>query len=148
MLRIIAGIIVGFIVAFAGVMATFGITIVAMGGLEGVLQPNSWWTTDTFNIIILLGGFIGAIAAGWVCNLIARNFKAAFALAAIMLAVRVGNLVTNMNRPDPPARTVAPTFDRMFEHGKEPMWFAVGVTVTGALGVLIGASLVRKRTPA
>lgn len=151
MLRIIAGIVVGFIVVLAGVMATFGITILAMGGIEGTLQPNSWWTTNTFNIIILIGGFIAAILGGVACKAIARTMHAAFALAAIMLAIRAGNTVMNMNRPDPPPRDAAagtPTIDDMFEHGKEPTWFAIGMTITGAAGVLIGAALVRKGRPA
>ena len=64
MLRIIAGIIVGVVVTFALVMATFGITIAALGGLEHALKPNSWWTTETFNIIIVIGGFVAAIIGG------------------------------------------------------------------------------------
>ena len=150
MLRIIAGIIVGVVVTFALVMATFGITIAALGGLEHALKPNSWWTTETFNIIIVIGGFVAAIIGGLACAFVARDFKAAFALAAIILAIRVGNLVMNMNRPDPPPRTAraadagAPTLEDMFDHGKEPTWFALSMTLTGATGVLIGGALVKK----
>jgi glucan phosphoethanolaminetransferase (alkaline phosphatase superfamily) len=143
--RIIAGIIVGWIVMAVLVMATFGITMTALG-LERILQPDSYWTTDTFNIIVLVGGFIGAIIGGAVCKLIARNSNAAFALAAIVLAMGVGSIVMNMNKPDPPARTAPATMQDIRTHGKEPTWFAIGKTAAGALGVLIGGSLVKKRT--
>ena len=38
----------------------------------------------------------------------------------------------------------APTLDDMFDHGKEPTWFALSMTLTGATGVLIGGALVKK----
>ena len=87
------------------VMATFGITVMAMGGFEQILQPNSYWTTNTFNIIVLIGGFVAAIIGGLVCALIARHSAAGFALAAIVLAYGIGSAMMNMKKPDPPART-------------------------------------------
>lgn len=148
MLRIIAGVVVGWIVMAILVMATFAVTIVAMGGLENTLQPNSWWTTNTFNIIVLAGGFVAAIIGGLVCGLIARKAGAAFALAAIMLAFGIWYAMVNFNEPDPPARTAEPTMEAMMEHGKEPNWFAISKTALGVIGVLIGASLVRRKSPA
>ena len=147
MLRIIAGVIVGWIVMALLVMATFLITTMAMGGLENVLKPNSYWTTDTFNIIVLIGGTIAAIIGGLVCGLIARNAKAAVALAVIMLAYGVFYIVTNINEPDPPARTEPATMEAMMEHGKEPNWFSISKTVLGAVGVLIGSAMVKPRRP-
>jgi hypothetical protein len=147
MLRIIAGIIVGFIVMFVLVMATFGIATLAFGGLDGVVQEGSYWTTNTFNIIVLIGGLVAAIVGGLVCAAISRNSKAAFALATIVLALGAVSAVMNMNKPDPPPRTGSVTMQDMQVHGKEPNWFAIGKTITGAIGVLIGASFVRKRTP-
>lgn len=150
MLRIIAGIIVGYVVMAALVVATFFITILAMGW-DGVLQPNSYWTTDTFNVIVLSGGFVGSIGGGAVCAVIARNAKAAFALVAIVLAFGIGGAIMNMNRPDPPARTGPPgetTLQDLNAHGKEPVWFGFGKVVIGAAGLLIGSSLVSRKNSA
>ena len=147
MLRIIAGIIVGFIVMVILVMATFGITIAALG-IEKTVQPGSYWTTNTFNIIVLIGGFIAAIIGGLVCGMIARNSMAAFALVAILLATGIGSVIADMNRPDPPARTAPATLEDISRYGKEPMWFAFSKIVFGAVGVLIGSSMVKKRRPA
>ncbi len=144
MVRTIAGIIVGFIVMAVLVMATFAITMLAMG-LEKTLQPNSYWTTNTFNIIVLVGGFVAAVIGGLVCGLIAQNAKAAFAFVTIMLAMGIGSAVMNMNKPDPPARIGAATIQDIATHGKEPNWFAISKTISGAIGVLIGASMVKKR---
>jgi hypothetical protein len=144
MLRGIAGVIVGFIVMVIGVVATFGITIGVMG-LEGVSQPGTFWTTNTFNIIVLIGGFIAALLGGWACGLIARNSKAAIVLAIIVVVMGIFTAVQNMNKPDPPARTGAITREDMMKHGKEPNWFAFGKVIAGALGVMVGSGLVSKK---
>lgn len=144
MLRIIAGVIVGWIVMAVLVMATFGVTMLALG-LEDVLQPNSYWTTDTFNIIVLVGGFIAAIVGGVVCVAIARTAKATIALLAIVLIFGVGSAAMNVSKPDPPARTGEAAFEDIATHGKEPVWFAFGKVVSAMAGVLIGSALVSRR---
>lgn len=147
MLRIIAGIIVGFIVMAVLVMITFIIPMSVMG-LQNILKPDSYWTTDSFNIIVLIGGTIASIIGGLVCGLIARDIKAAFALATILIALGAVSVVTNMNKPDPPARTGDATLQDMQTHGKEPTWFSISKTVLGAVGVLLGAGMVKPRKPA
>ena len=150
MLRIIAGIIVGWIVMAVLVIATFGITMMVLG-LDKILKPDSYWTTDTFNIIVLVGGFIAAIVGGMVCKAIARNSKATLTLAAIVLIMGAGSAVMNMNKPDPPPRAAGsgqPTMQDMMTHGKEPNWFAIMKTLLGAAGLVIGSSLVKGRRAA
>ena len=147
MLRIIAGVIVGFIVMLIIVMATFGITMAVMG-LDAILNPNSYWTTDTFNVIVLIGGFVAAIIGGMVCKIIARESKGTLALAAIVIVMGIGSAVMNMNKPDPPVRTGPPTITDIQTHGKEPNWFAISKTVLAAAGLVIGSSLVSGRRAA
>jgi peptidoglycan/LPS O-acetylase OafA/YrhL len=144
MLRIIAGIIVGFLVMAVLVMATFGITMAVLG-MENILKPGAYWTTDTFNIIALIGGLLAAIIGGMVCKVIARDSRATIALAAIVLALGAISAVANMNRPDPPARTGTPTITDLQTHGKEPTWFAISKTVLAIAGLLIGSSLITGR---
>jgi len=144
MLRIIAGIIVGWIVMAVLVIATFGSTMFALGW-EGTLQPDSYWTTGTFNIIVLIGGFLAAIVGGAVCALIAKSPKATVALVAIVLVFGSISAVMNMSKPDPPARTGEATFEDITTHGKEPMWFAFSKVGLGAVGLLIGGGLVSRR---
>jgi hypothetical protein len=146
MLRIIAGIIVGFIVMAVLVMATFGITMAVLG-MESILKPGTYWTTDTFNIIVLVGGLIAAIVGGMVCKIIARTSRATIALVVIVLALGAVSAVTNMNRPDPPARTGTPTITDIQAHGKEPTWFAIAKTVLAVAGIVVGSSLVKGTRP-
>jgi peptidoglycan/LPS O-acetylase OafA/YrhL len=148
MLRIIAGVIIGWIVMTVGVMAVLFITAAALGGLEKALQPDSYWTTNTFNVIVLIGGSVAAIVGGIVCRLIARNSKAVFALAVIVLAFGIGSAVKNMNKPDPPARTGPVTWQDMAAHGKEPNWFSFTAPLLAAIGLVIGSSLVSRRQSA
>jgi len=145
MLRTFAGIIVGFIVMAVIVMAVFGIAVLALGGFANVVQAGSYWTTDTFNIIVLIGGTIAAIVGGVVCVLIARSRNAALALAVITLTLGAVGAIIQMGRPDPPARTGDVSMADMQTHGKEPAWFAWSKTILGAVGVVIGSSLVRRK---
>ena len=147
MLRIIAGIIVGWIVMVVVVMATFAITMVALG-LENILQPDSYWTTDTFNIIVLAGGFVAAIAGGVVCKAIARSSNATYALVTIVLAMGIVSAISNMNKADPPARTGDPTIEDMMMHGKEPNWFAITKVVLAVGGLIIGSAMISSRKSA
>ena len=150
MLRIIAGVIVGWIVMVVLVALTFLITATAMGGIENVLQPGTYWTTNTFNVIVLAGGFVAAILGGVVCGAIARHPNAALLLAGIVLAFGIGSALMNRNKPDPPPRTGPLKMEDMMKHGKEPNWFAFSTPLTGAFGLLIGSAIVgarRKNAP-
>lgn len=144
MLRNIAGVIVGWIVMALLVMATFGITMFALGW-DGTLRPDSYWTTDTFNIIVLIGGSVAAVVGGAVCAAIARGGKATLALVALVLVFGTGSAVMNMSKPDPPARTGVPTIQDIATHGKEPSWFAFSKVALAVVGLLIGSSLVLRR---
>lgn len=144
MLRVIAGIIVGWIIMAVLVMATFGIAMFALGW-SGTFQPDSYWTTNTFNIIVLIGGFIAAVVGGAMCSFIARNGKAVLLLVALVLVVGMGGALMNMSKPDPPARVGEPTIQDLTTHGKEPTWFAFTKVALAAVGLLIGSSLVSRR---
>jgi hypothetical protein len=147
MLRIIAGIVVGFIVMSIIVMAVFGIAWLALGN-DGTFQPGSYWTTNTFNIIVLAGGTVAAIVGGLVCVLIARKTRAGFALAAIVMTIGIVSGITQMNRPDPPARTGEITMKDLQTHGKEPTWFAFSKAILAGLGIVIGSGLARPKRAA
>lgn len=150
MLRTIAGVVVGFLVMAVLVMATFAITMAALG-FENILQPNSYWTTDKFNIIVLIGGFVAAIVGGMVCKSIARESKATLVLAAIVIVMGIGSAVMNMNKPDPPARTGPVKLEDFATHGKEPTWFAISKSALAAIGIVIGSGLssgLTRRKPA
>jgi peptidoglycan/LPS O-acetylase OafA/YrhL len=140
-LRIIAGIIVGWIVMAILVMVVFLIAWLALGD-EGTFQPDTYWTTNTFNIAVLGGGTVAAIVGGLVCALITRKAIAPFVLAAIVLALGLASAAMEMNKPDPPARTDDVTMQSIATHGKEPMWFAFTSPALAAVGIVIGSRLV------
>jgi hypothetical protein len=57
----------------------------------------------------------------------------------------IGSAVMNMNKPDPPARTEPIKVEDFGTHGKEPNWFAFTKVAAGAVGVLIGSSMVKRK---
>jgi hypothetical protein len=145
--RLIAGMIVGYFVMAILVVATFAVTWLALG-TERTFQPDSYWTTGTFNIAVLAGGTVAAIIGGLVCALIAGSRSAAYALAAIVLAFGIVSAVREMNKPDPPARAGEITMQDVATHGKEPTWFAFGAPILAGLGIVIGAGLRRQKSAA
>jgi hypothetical protein len=98
-------------------------------------------------MIVLVGGCVAAIIGGLVCGLISRSAKAVYVLAAIVVVMGIGSAVTYMRKPDPPVRTEPLTMESIALHGKEPNWFAISKPVAAVVGLIIGSSLVKRRSP-
>lgn len=155
MLRAILAVIVPYIVVGLLIMLVFLGAMLALG-LEGTLRPGEYWTTGTFNAVVIVGGAAASAIGGMLSALIARSMRPAWIVAAIMLTVGLVGAVGNMNKPDPPARP-APTpgesradalmrvMKEMPKVGKEPLWFSFTVPVVGAAAFVLGAGLVANR---
>lgn len=71
---------------------------------DGVLQPASYWTTNTFNIMVHR-----------------RLRRVDF---AIVLALGIGGAIMKPKRPEPPVRTGEAMLQDLNAHGKEPTWYS------------------------
>lgn len=131
------GVIVGFVVAFVVVMVTFFVAMTALGP-EGTYKAGTYWTTDAFNVITLIGGTIGAALGGLLCGLISRSRTALMVFVSLIVVTGLLGAVMQMNKPDPPPAAAPPTFKEIAEHGKEPTWYAFTKVALGAGGVLVG----------
>lgn len=150
--RAIIAIIVSFLAVNLLIMAMFFVVMMALG-LEGTLRPGEYWTTTTFNVIVLIGGTIIAAAGGALCAVIAKSWRPALVVAGLMLAFGLVGAFQNSKKPDPPARPAAMEgesereytmhmLEEMPKHGKEPVWFSFTTPIVGALAFLGGARLV------
>jgi asparagine N-glycosylation enzyme membrane subunit Stt3 len=155
MIRSIIAIVVSFITVNLLIMALFLVTAVVLG-IEGTLRPGEYWTSTTFNVIVLAGGAVMSALGGVVCALIAKSWRPALVVVGVILALGLVGAAQNLQKPDPPTRgdAVEGETDRqyatrileeMMEVGKEPTWFSFATPFVGALAFLGGARMVGDR---
>lgn len=147
MIRAVLSVIAGWLTMTIGVIIVFGVTMLVLGA-SGVYRPGTYWTTNTFNIIVLVGGFTGAVLGGAVCELIARSRKPAMILAALTLGFGLVSGVLNMQKPDPEPPAGERSFEEGMKRGKEPVWFGFAAPFLGAAGILVGSALMRRKAGA
>ena len=150
MLRSILSVIAGYVAMFIVVFASFTAAMFIIS-VDSTYKPGSWDVSNLWLIISFVLGLVAAIVGGWVCAKIAKSGTPPKVLAA--LALVLGGLMSAMAIyapapvEAPPARTadVSP-FDAM-QYSKAPTISHVLNPIIGAVGVLIGAALVKRRSP-
>ncbi|MGD9790447.1 MAG: hypothetical protein AB7Q00_00665 [Phycisphaerales bacterium] len=154
MLRKVIAVVVSYIVTSIAIGLLFLAAMLILG-IDGTLRPNEYWTTTTFNIVVLAGGTLIAVLGGMLCSVIARSWKPALVVAGIMIAYGLFGAVQNMNKPDPPARTPKAEGQTTMEYleqigkdlasgGKEPIWFSFAAPLLGAGAFVVGSRLVKR----
>lgn len=121
MLRIIVGVIVGYLVAVVVVLIGLGIQWSILRG-PGAFEPG----TNVASLSWSLGALVGALIAG---------------IALAILAMVQGKPVTE----GVPADYSTLTFAQAGEIAQSPTWYNFAVAVVGAVGALIGGSLRKSR---
>ena len=148
MIRSILAVIAGIVVMSLIVMALFIGGAFALG-TERVLVEGEYRASVLWNICSALIGILGAVSAGAVCQLIARNGKAAIALAVFAF---IGGIPPLLRGPDPPPQPRTETgFEAIMktshpDYRHEPMLTRILNLLIGTGGVLAGAALVRRRS--
>jgi hypothetical protein len=74
MLRAAGSVVVGYLVMFVVVFATFTVAYLAMG-TEGAFRPGTYDVTALWLIVSLLLSFVAATVGGLVCATIARSWS-------------------------------------------------------------------------
>ena len=144
--RAIAGVIVGYIVMFAGVFVTLSIAWSVLKADGAFLEAPSWEHSTTWIAVSLVLGLAAAIIGGFVCALIAvKGSKAPIALAVfvvIMGAISAAVQLAKQNSAEPPPpRTAETTMFEAIQSAQVPMLSLIGNPIVGAIGALIGARL-------
>lgn len=140
--RAILSVVVGYVVMAIIVACTFGV-LMAILGADGTYKPGTYWTTNTFNAIVLAGGTVGAVIGGFICMLIVKSQRPVHVLAGLVLLIGLASAVMNMGKPDPTPPAGVPTFEEGSSRGKEPVWFSFTIAIAGPVGLLIGGRLRR-----
>lgn len=145
MARSIIAVIVGYVVMFVLVFATFTGFFMLMG-TEGSFKPNSFEASNAWNVMALIGNLVIAVIGGFVCAAIARGGKAPIALAIVVfvlgLLLAIPTLVANKQNANR-VRTGNISQMEAMQNATQPAWVAFTFPILGAIGVLIGGKLKR-----
>jgi uncharacterized membrane protein YeaQ/YmgE (transglycosylase-associated protein family) len=106
---------------------------------------SNLWLAFSFAV-----GILGALLGGWLCAVIARTATPPKVLAGFVLVLGILVAVPGLlplERPEPPPRTADVTVLEAMQHSKTPPIALLVNPVIGAVGVLLGARLVRRGVP-
>ena len=139
----IGGVILGYVVMAALILAAFSGAYLAMGAgaafRPGTYEPSSLWIFVSF-----IFGFAAAVAGGWVCAAVARDGRAPWILAFLVLGLGLLLALPALRRTPTmePRLGNVPNMDAMTK-AYTPTWIALLNPVIGAAGALLGGRLRR-----
>jgi cytochrome bd-type quinol oxidase subunit 2 len=146
--RLIAAIIVGYIVMFVFVFVTFSAAYLAMG-TDGAFQPGSYEVSGLWIALSIGLGIVASIVAGVVASAMARSAKGPRALAVVVLvlglAMAIPSLSKNADENRPEVRTGEVGNMEAMQYARQPTWMVFLNPFLGAAGVLIGGALRKQR---
>lgn len=146
MLRVIGGVVLGYLVMAVGVFALFS-GLYAVLGADGAFEPNRYHTSATWIALSIPLGLAAAVAGGWVSRRVAGTPTGPRALAGLVLVLGLGLAAATALAPAPPDEprpAGVGNLDAM-QRARTPVWVAVLNPLIGVAGVLTGGY---KRPPA
>lgn len=145
MARLIAAIVVGYLVMFVLVFATFT-GAYALLGADGSFRPGSYEVTGTWVAVSVILSFLAAVAGGLVAARVGRSTRAAALLAVVVVILGVIFAIPSLNAPKTDdVRTADVSNSEAMMKAQQPPVVTIITPVIGALGVLTGARLRRAK---
>ena len=139
MWRAIFGVILGYVTMGLLVFLTFTIAYLAMG-TERAFQPGTYDVTALWLVVSFALSLLAAAAGGYVCALIAKNARATFALAGLVVVLGLlfaVPVLMNAGGEQPARSEQVGNLDAM-QRAQQPAWVALLNPLVGAAGVLLG----------
>jgi hypothetical protein len=139
--RNIVAVVVGYVVMFVVVMATFTGVFLAMGA-DRAFQPGSHQVTGLWIFVSTILSFGAAIAGGCVATRIGKGARAAQLLAIVVVVLGVILAIPTLDAPEPsePRTGEVGNMDAMMKAQQPPVVSFLN-PVIGAVGVLLGSRL-------
>jgi hypothetical protein len=141
MLRIIGGVIVGYVVMALLIFATFTGLYLAIGADRAFL-PDSYLPSPTWITASIILGFLAAMVGGYVAFAIGRTATAPRALAGVALLIGLFSaypaLMPAENDPRPNVRTGEVSNMEAMMNARQPAWIALLNPVIAVAGILYG----------
>ena len=140
-MKIAGSVILGYLVMFAIVFATFSGAFFLLG-VERTFQPGSYDVTMTWNVVSVVLSLAAAMIGGVVCVTIAKSPTGPRMLAALVLLLGLVMAVPALTAaPAPPTRGPDVSNTEAMMNARQPVWAALANPFIGAFGVLLGARL-------
>lgn len=151
MVRNIGGVVLGYVLMSLIIFLTFTAAYLLMGA-DNAFKPGSYEVSNLWIAVSFVLAFTAAIVGGYVCAAIARSRKAPMALAILVLVIAllaaVPVLMAAGNGGALAARSGEVSNIEAMQKAVQPAWIALLNPFAGAVAILIGARLRRRRLDA
>jgi hypothetical protein len=144
--RSILAVVVGYVVLFVVLFCVFTAAYLMMGP-DGAFQPGSFRPSMLWNVLAIVLGLAAAVVGGLVCYAIARKQGAVTALVVVILVIGFLSAIPVVMAAGAPKAVREGSLSNMeaMMQARQPVWMALLNPVLGAVGVLLGARLLRNR---
>ena len=142
--RKIAGIVVGYLVMFVAVFATFSAAFLAMGA-DRAFKPGTYDVTGLWLVVSTVLSLAAAVLGGWVAVALGRHAQVSRMLAVVVVVLGVVLAIPSLNAPrtDEPRTEAVGNTDAMMK-ARQPNAVSLLTPVIGAVGVLVGGRMRRQ----
>jgi amino acid transporter len=146
MVRSIAGVVIGYLVMFVVVMATFTGAYFVLGA-ERSFKPGSYEVTGIWIAVSTLLSLVAAILGGMAAVKIGKGTRTASLLAIVVVVLGVILALPTLDAPEPgePRTGEVGNFEAMMQ-AQQPTVVSFLNPVIGVLGVLVGGRIRKKAT--
>ena len=146
MLRTIGAVVAGYVAMFLVIFGTFSLAFLAMG-VNGAFQPGTYEVTPLWLVVSFVLSFIAAVIGGFVSVSISDDPKVPRALAVVVIVMGVITAIQIITAdPAATARGAEVGNIEAMMNAKQPDWVAILNPIIGAIGVMAGARLRRRRS--
>jgi hypothetical protein len=145
MMRAGASVVLGYVVMFVVVFATFTLAYLVLGP-EGSFQPGSYEVSGAWIIVSIVLSIAAAVLGGLACAVVAKSPTPPKVLAGIVLVLGLIMAVPVLTQSDVEQKARSGEVGNLeaMQNAAQPGWIALLNPVLGAVGVLVGAGLKRR----
>jgi len=140
MLKVIAGVVVGYLVMLM-LVVVLGVAVFLALGAERAFAPGAYDPSALWIVLALSCALLAAIAGGWVCAAIGGAGTAPKVLAGLVLVLGLLFVYPALNPGAdlrPTTRMSGEDFMVSMTNARQPAWIAVMNPILGVVGVFIG----------
>ena len=145
MLRIVAGVVLGYVVMAAVVFIGLTAAWFALGP-DGAFRPDVYELSVVWIVASIVVGIIAALLGGVVSRRVSRTIAATWALAGLVLVIGIVSAmpVLRAGPVESAARTDAPDMFEAMQQARTPLWLALLNPLIGVAGVLVGGGAIAR----
>lgn len=147
MIRIIAGVLLGYVAFALLLFLTFSAAYLVMG-TERAFLPGSYRVSALWLAASVVFSFVAALFGGYVAAAVSRSTRAPLALACALLILGILFAIPALGQPDPGPRAGDVANFAAMQSARQPAWIMFLNPIIAAAGVLVGGRVRRLARPA